>query len=248
MPSSVPFVLLLLTALQEPPAPSPLDSALVVPNRCEPEASALTLVVLHGYGTPARELRRIRRAYARAHCARLVIPRGEVRLRNGRVSWWRAPPGGWQPSPERWRAIEPGMQAARRRVRTLLGEVRARFGIDNDDLILAGFSQGATLAMAVALEERRLAGLVLCSGRFGGDHEWLNNVDEMRVRRTVVAHGRKDRVAPYWGAAELGERLVQTGTELHWLEYAGGHRPPARADQMLHAALRETARRASYFD
>jgi phospholipase/carboxylesterase len=214
-------------------------TAWVVPNRCADDGRVL--VALHGYGTTRKRVAKLARDYARRHCAALVFPEAPVALRGGRRVWWRAPASAWLLPAVTWEDPPPGMASARDAVLHLLAALEQETGLTGDHLVLAGFSQGATLALEVAAH-RPVAGLLLVGGRFVATAPEPRDWSALAGGRAVIAHGLLDRISPHWAAATLGSELERIGTEVTWLTYSGGHRPPLAVTRRFHAALAKVLR------
>ncbi len=107
----------------------------------------------------------------------------------------------------------------------LLIEQQEMQGIDSQRIVLAGFSQGAAMALHVGLLwPRTLAGIIGLSGYLLLP-ETLDKRITPAARRTPVflAHGINDPVVPF----ELGElalaRLKRLGLQVAWHAYPMGH-------------------------
>jgi len=136
--------------------PGGLDAVHLGPLR-EQDKGGLLVVLLHGWGAQgddlvplARELRHPR--------ARFLVPAAPLPRPGGGRAWWQLDrndrplqvssaelPPGFQPNPQ--------LTAARRAVQALLHDARQRYA--PDAIALAGFSQGAMLALDLALHVTR---------------------------------------------------------------------------------------------
>lgn len=217
-----------------------------VPDRCAGTRSAPTVLLLHGYGTSRRRLRQLARSRAALQCVRLILRHGPLHGRRGGRVWWRAPREGWRPIPEGWAAVAPGMEGAWRQVTDILAAIEQRWQVSASTIILAGFSQSATLAVDVAMRaDLRVGALVFLSGRFGANAVWQSDSGPFCGAPIVVAHGRADRVAPYWPASELRELLQGAGARVSWFAYDGGHHPSPSVSRRFHDTLEAALQRVA---
>jgi phospholipase/carboxylesterase len=109
-------------------------------------------------------------------------------------------------------------------------EFLAAIDVPRERLILGGFSQGAMLALELALRGSTLPkGLFLLSSTL---------VDEANVRRLAPnlsglkvfqSHGEQDPLLPYGAARRLHDILGESGLILRFASFAGGHSLPREA-------------------
>lgn len=200
------------------------------------------LVLLHGYGSRPEHLASFGERTDLPRGTRVVLPYAPERTRatdaaDGFV-WWRFP-GDLAALPG---ASIPEMASARERVRGLLDDVVARLGVPSDRVVLAGFSQGAMLALDVALHDSRpLAGIALMSGSLVDEREWGPRFASRRGLAAYVSHGRADPVLPYSNAERLVERMREGGLEVRFTTFEGAHVVTPEVSTELAAFVREVA-------
>ncbi|MEC5397118.1 alpha/beta hydrolase [Uliginosibacterium sp. H1] len=98
-------------------------------------------------------------------------------------------------------------------------------GADPQQVYLFGFSQGAAMAMSVALTApRRIRGLVAIAGRllpaiapFGAPAESMSHL------RVLLQHGLKDEVVPFAESATACQLFAELSVKQGIREYAAGH-------------------------
>jgi phospholipase/carboxylesterase len=134
---------------------------------------------------------------------------------------------------------ERGIRESAEAIRALIARENDR-GIPGGDIVLAGFSQGGTLALHVALRHpETLAGVVALSC-FLADDEALD--DEMseanRGIRIFQAHGTEDPLVPLERGLEARDRLMDLGCDVEWRTYPMGHEVHPREIQDIGAWLR----------
>lgn len=164
-------------------------------------------VVLHGVGSSGAAMAPIVEALASPE-VRVWAPDGPHPFDGG--------PGGRQffsvrgvtteNRPERVRAVLPWVWAG-------VDERLRALGLGRDSLAVVGFSQGAILALAMALDADPPATVVAIAGRMAADPAPARS----RTPRVLVLHGSADGTMPIACAHESVERLNASGipTELH---------------------------------
>jgi phospholipase/carboxylesterase len=193
------------------------------------------IVLLHGFGAPGADLVPLGRALGAPGGTRFVFPEAPIDLgpqyRGGRA-WW------WIDLEERMRRqalgerdiaeVPEGLDAARTKVDALLGELEDTLHPTPGTMVLGGFSQGAMLALDVALRSARpLAGLVLMSATHIAAREWAARFDARRGLHVFMSHGRDDELLPFSVAEGLCGTLVANGLPVEWVPFRGGHAIPS---------------------
>lgn len=201
------------------------------------EKGGTAVVLLHGYRANGDDLVGLARTLERP-ATRFIVPAALLAVPNGGRAWWELH-GANAPTPaldENAPSGEPQapLSAARAAVQHLLRTVKQRY--QPQRLCVAGFSQGAMLALDVALQAdpavdrvAALSGLLLADS--------LRGVTQRREPRPAVfmSHGRDDHVLPF-PAAERGKSLLEKlGFEVNFFAFDGGHTIP----QHVVAALAE---------
>jgi phospholipase/carboxylesterase len=119
---------------------------------------------------------------------------------------------------ERWRGVQeagPGVDA-------FLDAELARLGLDDSQLALVGFSQGAMLALHVALRRRRAPAAVIA---YSGTLEGADHLKETPVRPPILlVHGSQDEVVPVEALFAATNDLGGAGIPAQWhLSLGLGH-------------------------
>lgn len=119
------------------------------------------------------------------------------------------------------------VEASRLRVEALLERERQR-GVPQSRIVLAGFSQGAAMAMHVGLRQTEpLAGLLVLSGYLVAEDRLEAEATEAgRSTPLLACHGRHDLIVPYAAGRASYEQVqanAKPGVELEWRDYAMGH-------------------------
>lgn len=117
-----------------------------------------------------------------------------------------------------------GIQESAREIEALIAAQRAT-GIDSRRIVLAGFSQGAAIALHTGLHHAEpLAGIIALSGYLPLMDAFATNAHPANARTPVfLAHGTFDDIVP----PRLGERtratLEQNGYATEWHTYPMPH-------------------------
>ena len=92
-------------------------------------------------------------------------------------------------------------------------------------LVVAGFSQGAMLAIDCALQDPPLAAdaLSLWPASRLAACEWTPALYRMRGVRVDLLHGRADANLGLAAGEALRDALVAAGTDVRWSAFDGGH-------------------------
>lgn len=150
--------------------------------------------------------------------------------------WWRFTSDFSDPRAMRF----PGLPLARARVIALLDSLQEELHVPSDRIVLGGFSQGAMLAMDVALhDDRPLAGVMLLSGSLVDQNEWVPRMPSRRGLRVLQTHGRQDDRLPFAPAEELSVRLRESGVDLRLLPFDGNHEITAEVSAAVSAFVNE---------
>ena len=119
---------------------------------------------------------------------------------------------------------EKGLRGSQQMINALIARENAR-GIPTENIVLAGFSQGAAMTFQSALRlEEKLAGMVCLSG-------YLPLADKIENERHAanqntpifMAHGTQDSVVPLQRAEESHAKLSALGYDIEWHTYAMPH-------------------------
>jgi phospholipase/carboxylesterase len=214
-----------------------LNVRLVGGDDREGGGSGPLVVLLHGYGAPGEDLVPLQRVLDVPREVRFAFPEAplsppELAMYGGRA-WWqidvmalqRAAAAGH--ARDRMRETPAGLVEARGQVDAMLDELVRELSVPPDKLILGGFSQGAMLALDVALHSaRRLAGLILLSSTFLNRDVWQPLMAARMDVPVLQTHGMQDPLLGFDIAVELRDALRKAGSQVEWVEFRGGHELP----------------------
>ena len=174
-----------------------------------------TLVLLHGYGAHEHDLLPI--AHELDPRLRVVSLQGPVALDGPMRAWFDL------------------SQDARGRISFDLEEARAaeqaaaeaveEIAAGSPRPLLLGFSQGAGVALGVALLRPELSGGVLSLSGVARALEERDHapVEQLRGFPVFAAHGEQDPLIPIALGRKLRDDLTRLGLDVEWHEYPMGH-------------------------
>ena len=209
-----------------------------------PGAPRAAVLLLHGLDMAPSQLAPVVRSLKLP--ALVALPSGPVERAEGLRAWWpvddaaraarlRAGPADLHDS------HPPGREPARDAVRAVARELRAR--APGRPLIVAGFSQGAMLALDCALQSPPLAvdALALWSASRLAFSEWAPGLHRLRGVRADLLHGRADANLAIAAAQALRDALAAQEADVRWSPFDGGHEIPLQAWTGLRRLVRELA-------
>ena len=168
------------------------------------------LVLLHGFGANERDLLPMAaRLDPRLAVASLRAP---YQVRPGSFSWVNG-------------NTADELDKARRMVVECIDQVVDSTGADRGRVYLAGFSQGASLTLAIALTEpEKIAGAAVLSGRLAAAVR-DNHASPERLRGfpILVTHGTDDPQIPVRAAHDIRQALKAMGVAAEYREFESGH-------------------------
>jgi phospholipase/carboxylesterase len=208
------------------------------------------VILLHGFGAPGDDLVPLWRALGAPAGTRFVFPEAPVKLGReyggGRAWWWidlnermlrRARGAGIDVN-----EVPEGLAGARAKVDAFTTEAIATLHPPPGKVVLGGFSQGAMLALDVALHTTHalaaIAGVVVLSGTHIAGQEWAARFDARRGLHVFMSHGHTDELLPFAVAEGLRDTLRASGIPVEWIAFRGGHSIPPNVVDGVSAFLR----------
>jgi len=195
----------------------------------EGDKGGALVVLLHGWGARGDDLAPLARALERPR-TRFLVPAAPLSRPGGGRAWWqldasRRPAQVWTDELPQHHEPNAEVAAARGAVQALLRDSRQRCAPDS--IAIAGFSQGAMLALDIALAADppvdRAAALsgVLLADSLPALHQKKGSPPAV-----FVAHGRRDPVLPFAGGASIEKVLAPYGHHVSFFPFDGGHEIP----------------------
>jgi len=193
-------------------------AGLVFIERRAEAAPAGLLVLHHGRGTDERDLLALGDALDPGHRLHVVLPRGPLRLGAAPGWHWYLVPRVGYPDPE-------SFYAARAQLAALHDELWHTTGIGPERTVLGGFSMGAVMSYALALDAQRPApaGVLALSGFIPTVEGWQPSLADRPSLRVLIAHGSGDPVIGVAFARRARDTLSAAGLEVDYHEFAGAH-------------------------
>lgn len=112
-----------------------------------------------------------------------------------------------------------GMLASARQVIELINRLQKDSGLP---VVLSGFSQGAVIALVIAvLEAQKLRGVVAMSGYV--PDILSSSLSALQGTAILMAHGKQDEVVPYQLGKTGAERMLGAGVNVAWHSYEMPH-------------------------
>jgi phospholipase/carboxylesterase len=208
------------------------------------------VTLLHGFGANGDDLVGLWRAIDVPREVRFAFPEAPLPLAGaggGSYAWWMIDMDRWQAAvrgavtPEQFYDDVPeGLAEARATAQGWLTAVCARLGVGLDRVVLGGFSQGATLAVELALRAAVApAGLVVMSGALVNRGEWRRLLAAAHGVPLFQSHGTHDPILPFFVGEALNALLNEGPYRGELLRFMGGHEIPLPVVARLGTYLRE---------
>jgi phospholipase/carboxylesterase len=200
-----------------------------------PPAVTTTVVLMHGFGAGGDDLVPLARELGPLPAARFLFPEAPLTVdpSGGGRAWWLLDMERIQRMMASGRdersvdEIPEGLDEARALIDGMLDQVAAD---GTKRIVLGGFSQGAMLALDVALHRKEpLAGLALMSTTHINGAAWRERLDRVKGVPVFMSHGTRDPLLPFETARDLRDLLAGAGADLDWVEFPGGHEIPRPA-------------------
>jgi phospholipase/carboxylesterase len=217
------------------------------------EGNGDVVVLLHGFGAPGEDLVPLWRVLGVPRGTRFVFPSAPLELSyaygmGDARAWWMIDLAALDAAirqgtfRELGKDVPVGLDTARAAVIGMLEAIDAR--MRPSSLVLGGFSQGAMLALDVALHtDRPLAGLVLLSGTLLAETLWSPRMPSRKGTPVLQSHGTHDPLLPYAVAEKLRDHMSEAGLDVEFVGFRGQHEIPPivldRASAFLRRVLAE---------
>ena len=222
-----------------------LDVVLAGGSEGGPTGSPI-VVLLHGFGAPGEDLVALQRVLAVPRETQFVFPAAPIALAMmpgvDSRAWWNIDMLRLQNAIDRGELndlsaqVPDGLDEAREKLDAMLGELEKKFS--PRALVLGGFSQGAMLAVDVALRTgRRFDALVVLSGTLLARDVWLPKMSALAGTSIFQSHGSHDPILPFALAEQLEKAFVAGGADVTFVPFRGAHEIPGPVVDRLGAFL-----------
>lgn len=204
------------------------------------------VILFHGYGADASDLHSLADFIPVNGPVNYLFPQGNLEVPIGPGwtgrAWWNIDMAAIQRDAaagvERDTSdqIPTGLPKARELALGLIN----RLGVPWNKVILGGFSQGAMLAVDVALHApENPAGLAILSGSLVNKVEWASKAPARAGLEFFQCHGKSDSVLPFKNAQRLETLLTQAGLKGRLQGFAGAHEIPPDSVRQLGAYIQK---------
>ncbi|OHB77398.1 MAG: hypothetical protein A2W31_05965 [Planctomycetes bacterium RBG_16_64_10] len=185
--------------------------AVFAPMHYEPNYAYPLLIWLHGWGDSETQLRRIMPIVSMRNYV-AVAPRGTVAVAG------RTHPAGFG-----WCQDEDGVVLAGAHVADCIAQVRQRFHLATNRIFLAGYAEGGSMALRLALiEPHSFAGAASLGGAFPTGNCPLRHLDNARRLPLLLATARDSVRCSEQQAVGALRLLHAAGMSLTLRQYPGG--------------------------
>ncbi|MFM2386390.1 MAG: hypothetical protein RL660_1147 [Bacteroidota bacterium] len=116
-------------------------------------------------------------------------------------------------------------EASRKLLMQLIDELTQMYKIENKQIIVAGFSQGANMAQSLGLGEPNVvSGFAVFSGRFVEEFvPYISTSNALKNSKAFISHGTSDNMLPQLYADENRTKLKELGIQITYCEDTSGH-------------------------
>jgi phospholipase/carboxylesterase len=116
-------------------------------------------------------------------------------------------------------------ERSRKKLMQLISEITQKYNVDSQKIIVAGFSQGANMSLAISLTmPEKIAGFGVFSGRFVNELKpYISSSVSLKSLKCFLAHGNKDSMLPITYARENQQMLLSLGITATFSEDAVAH-------------------------
>ncbi|MFO0663077.1 MAG: hypothetical protein U0174_03950 [Polyangiaceae bacterium] len=192
------------------------------------------VVLMHGFGAPGDDLASLGSVLGGPPGTRYVFPAAPIDLGPafaGGRAWWnldlearmRRQALGIRDITE----VPDGLHEASDLIVRLLAALKDELAPPQGKVVLGGFSQGAMLALDVALRSTcDIAGLLLLSGTHIASGEWAPLFETRRGLPVLQSHGRSDEILPISVSEHLRDVMLEAKWDVEWVPFEGGHGIP----------------------
>jgi phospholipase/carboxylesterase len=216
-------------------------------------APSLLVILSHGFGAPGDDLVGLGAALLDgspqlARSCRFVFPAaphdlGVYGMPGGRAWWLINMARLMQMQQTRDFAAltqhrPPGMTEATAELSVAVREMQREWGLQDDQLVIGGFSQGAMVSTSLVLESGlRPALLVLFSGSLLDAAHWQQLAERHGGCDVLLSHGSEDDILPESAGLDLADLLQRAGFRVDLRRFRGGHTIPMAVLEALGSHL-----------
>ena len=221
-------------------------STVLLRQEGDEEPVRAAIVLCHGFGAPGTDLcglapELVEHEPTLGHGVLWVFPAAPLSLdRTGGRAWWPIDMVELQLAVAKGalrnlrNQIPEELPTARSHLLELLDELKATTGLDESQIVLGGFSQGAMVTTDVALRlPAPPAGLCVLSGTLLCESQWRPLAAQRGPMRVFQSHGTYDPLLPFEIAKALRDLFTEHGSAVEFVSFPGEHTiPPAALEKL----------------
>ena len=204
------------------------------------DSGAPVVVFFHGYGANGADLAPLASELGLERPARWLFPDAPLTLDFGGLAWFAIDVAAIEQAQRTGKAVDwsdrqpPGFDDAAAAAEEFLAALETPL----ENVVLGGFSQGAMLAVELALRANvSPRGLAVLSGNLIRQKRWRELAPQRAGLKFFQSHGLADPILGYQGARRLEALLREGGLVGRLHPFEGGHAIPAQTAQALAAWL-----------
>jgi len=129
-----------------------------------------------------------------------------------------------------WGDTREDQATSRARLRARLRELLGDSDLPRARVVIAGFSQGAGVAIDMAVEEPRIGAVASFSPCYSSLRGELPKKSDLRI---LLVHGTSDAVCPVEESRSLARALEAAHVPARYIEFDGAHTVPPEAVRAL---------------
>lgn len=188
-----------------------LDSTFLPAKFSGPVSSTKIMILMHGIGDNKNSYVDIANELNQT-CLDFLLVNAPTPYLFG-YSWYDLPPE------------DPivGVKSSVELIKNLISELNLH-GYKDEDIFIAGFSQGGCIALHSFLAlERKFAGVICLSPRIYLEKMKYKRKDIYGETPIFLAHGQVDQAIPFQDVEQQALLLLDDGVNIEWHEYHMGH-------------------------
>jgi len=183
-----------------------------------PEANSPLIVLLHGYGSNEADLFAFADMLPASH--HVVSLRAPHTLMRESFAWFALD---FTADEKRFSNLDQARESLES-VASFMDDFIASNRVDENNVTLIGFSQGAILSYALSFKyPQKVKQVAALSGYLNPDIFELASTPGISHLRYFISHGSADQVVPVQWARKAPEILRELGCEVTYNEYPVGH-------------------------
>ena len=187
-----------------------------VPSRRADSEPMPMVILIHGRGADMNDLADLAPMFDSGSGCRFVFPNAPKPFEPyaGMSFGWTWFDG--------WPPVHESVVESRAQMLRFIGEITEKYPTPEGKLIVAGFSQGALMALDSGLRtQKKLAGIIAMSG--GLYEQELIDLTVHKSLPVLIAHGAQDDVVPVNYARRARAVLENAGLDVEYHEYPMSH-------------------------